>query len=347
MREGKMRIGALLTAIMLCLALVFYFGVGSASAKGKIKELVLATATTGGTYYPVGVALSTLWSIKLRKAKPIPVKVNAITSAGSGENIDMLRKKEVDMAILQGLFGKMAWNGQGIYKGKPLKSLRTITMLWPNVEHFVIMSDKVKTGTILDIKGTKLSIGRAGSGTERSGLTIMAGVGLSIKDVKPVYLGYFETSKAFKDKRIEAANLCGGPPVAAVTDIFSAPGVKATILEFTDEQLAAINEKTMYPGFRYILPANTYPGQTKPVRTIAQPNFLGILADVDKDTAYLLTKTIFENLPYLNNIHKATKHIKLESAISGLPAPLHPGAYKYYVEQGLRIPDKIVPPEEK
>lgn len=339
---GK-RIALKLTTVAVLAALVTILPAGKADA-AKPVELVLATATTGGTYYPVGVALSTLWSLKLRNEKPAAIKVNPITSAGSGENVNMLKGKEVEMAILQGLFGKMAWNGIAIYKGKPMKELRTVTMLWPNVEHFVIYQDKVKSGTIADIKGLKFSIGRAGSGTERSGLTIMSGVGMGRDAVQAEYLGYFESSKAMKDKRIEGANLCAGPPVAAVTDLFATPGMKVRILEFTDAQLKAINEKTAYPGYRYIVPANTYPGQKEPVNTIAQPNFLGIRADVDAAIVYKLTKTIYENLSYLYNIHQATKHMKLDSAISGLPAPLHPGALKYFREVGIVIPANLIPP---
>jgi uncharacterized protein len=208
----------------------------------------------------------------------------------------------------------------------------------------VIYQDRVKSGTITDIKGLRFSIGRAGSGTERSGLTIMNGVGLGRDDIQAEYLGYFESSNAMKDKRIAGANLCAGPPVAAVTDLFATPGMKVKILEFTDEQLTAINEKSAYPGYRYIVPANTYPGQTEAVRTIAQPNFLGIRADVDAEIVYKMTKTIYENLSYLYSIHQATKHMTLDSAISGLPAPLHPGALKYYKEVGIKIPDTLLPP---
>jgi len=339
----RKRIFSQLTVFALIAAFLTILPAGPACAADPI-ELVLATATTGGTYYPVGVALSTLWSIKLLGEKPAAIKVNAITSAGSGENINMLKAKEVEMAILQGMFGRMAWNGTETYKDQPMKELRSITLLWPNVEHFVLVQDKVKTGTIADIKDLKFSIGRAGSGTEQSGLAIMSGIGLSRDDVKGEYLGYFESSTAMKDKMIHGANICAGPPVAAVTDLFATPGMKVQILEFTDEQLDAINEKTAYPGFRYIIPANTYPGQTKEIKTIAQPNFLGIRADVDPEIVYKLTKTIYENLPYLYSIHQATNFIKPELAISGLPVPLHPGALKYYREVGMTIPDRLIPP---
>lgn len=336
--KGVRFFGTLLTVIVFLALLILPHG--QAQAAKKPTSLIIATATTGGTYYPMGVGMASLWSIRLAKAHK--VMVQAITSAGSGENVNMLKGKEVDLAILQGLFGKMAWNGMGIYKDKPYKELRTITMLWPNVEHFVITTDKVKTGTVGDIEGLRFSIGRAGSGTERSGLTIMEGLGMDRKSVKAEYLGYFESSKGMKDKRLDGANLPAGPPVAAVTDIFATPGMKATILEFTDEQLESVN-KTAYPGYRYIVKKGTYPGLDKDVKTIAQPNLLVVRADVDENVIYLLTKTLFENPEYLKNVHKMGAYVTLENALSGLPAPLHPGAYKYYKEKGLKIPDNIKP----
>jgi len=315
-----------------------------AVAEQRQVSLLITTATTGGTYYPVGVGMSTLWTTKL---KAQGIRVAAQSSAGSAENIEMLRNKEADLAILQGLFGKMVWQGTGIYKGRSCKTLRSITMLWPNVEHFVLVKRKAKTGNVMDIKGTRFSIGRAGSGTERSTLVIMSGLGMTRESVRAEYLGYFESATAIKDGRIDGASLCAGPPVAAVTDLFATPGVDVVILEFTDGQLEAINKKTAYPGFRYIIPADTYPGQAEPVNTIAQPNYLGVREDIPADIIYLLTKTIFENLDYLHGVHKATKYIKLKDALSGLPVPLHPGALRYYKEMGLEIPDELIPLEMK
>ena len=81
--------------------------------------------------------------------------------------------------------------------------------------------------------------------------------------------------------------------------------------------------------------AGTYPGQEKDIRTVAQPNFLACRPDLPEETVYLITKTIFENLPFLHNIHKATMAMSLERATLGLPVPLHPGAEKYYREKGI------------
>ncbi len=330
-------------AVILLIIAVLVVSAGQARAAKKTTSLVIATATTGGTYYPMGVGMASLWSIRL--AKKHGIMVQAITSAGSAENVNMLRGKEVDLAILQGLFGKSAWNGLGVYKGKPLKTLRCITMLWPNVEHFVVLADKVKTGTPSDIKGLRFSLGRAGSGTERSGLTIMSALGMNRNSVKGEYLGYFESSKAMKDKRIGGANIPAGPPVAAVTDLFATPGVKPKILEFTDDQLNKINKNTAYPGYRYIIKAGTYPGQSKDIRTIAQPNLLVCREGLPDDVVYLLTKTLFDNPDFLKNVHKMGEFITLNNALSGLPAPLHPGALKFYRKKGLKIPKALIPPK--
>ena len=91
-----------------------------------------------------------------------------------------------------------------------------------------------------------------------------------------------------------------------------------------------------------MIPAGTYPNQDKDVNTIAQPNFLAARADLEDEAVYLITKTIYENLPFLNAIHKATKVMAVEKALAGLPMPLHPGALKYYQEVGLTIPEHLI-----
>ena len=318
----------------LCAMLALSFGAGETRADDK--NLIIATATTGGTYYPVGVAIGTVISIKLAKAHKITA--TAINSAGSGENVEMLKNKEADMAILQALFGQEAYNGTGKYKGKPMKEFRAITMLWENFEHFVLLNKYVKTGTMADLKnlGQKFSIGKRGSGTEGSGRTILAALGIDPeKEMTLEYLTYSPSASAMMDGRIVGANLCAGPPVAAVSQLFAQVGAKnVTVLDFSDEEVERLHKA--YPIWtRNVVKAGTYPGQEKDIRTVAQPNFLAVRPDLPEETVYLITKTIFENLPFLHNIHKATTAMSLERATVGLPVPLHPGAEKYYREKGI------------
>ncbi|MEH6626825.1 MAG: TAXI family TRAP transporter solute-binding subunit [Motiliproteus sp.] len=328
----------------IALTLGTTLGIASLPAQAaEVRSYILATASTGGTYYPVGVALATLTKIKLEPKHKI--SMSAISSAGSGENVKLLRENEAQFAIMQGLYGAWAWNGEGkVKKSGPQKGLRSVSMLWQNVEHLSVRTKYVKTGTVSDLKtlsGKKFSIGKRNSGTEGSGRQILSGLGIDADKFDLAFLGYGPSADALQNGAIDGMNTPAGVPVSAVTRAYAALGADMTVLDFTDAQMKEANN-----GYnlwtRFVVPANTYPGQTKDINTIAQPNFLAVRDDLSDDDVYKVTKTIYENLPFLNGIHKATKAMSLEKAIAGLPVPLHPGAAKFYREQGLTIPTHLV-----
>lgn len=307
------------------------------------RSYILATASTGGTYYPVGVALATLTKVKLEPK--FNISLSAINSAGSGENIKLLRENEAQFAILQGLYGAWAWNGEGALAASgPQKNLRSVSMLWQNVEQFAVKSDLVKTGTIADLadlKSGKFSIGKKNSGTEGSGRQILSGLGMDADSFDLAYMGYGPSADALQNGTVNGMNIPSGVPTSAITRAYAALGSDMTILDFSDEQIAQANGHYQL-WTRFVIPANTYPGQTKDVNTMAQPNFLAVRDDVSEEDVYLMTKTMYENLPFLNGIHKATKAMSLEKAIAGLPVPLHAGAARYYQEMGLNIPAHLI-----
>lgn len=311
---------------------------GNDDQGGKKEYLTISTASSGGTYYPIGVGLGNLWTDKIDG-----LNATGQSSAGSVENIDLLRNGEADLVILQGLIGAQAVEGSGNFEGNPYEELRSIAMLWPNIEHFVLADSKVKTGTIEDIAGNSFSVGPQASGTEQSTLTMMEGIGLTKDDITPEYLGYDDTISAMRDGRLDGGSTPAGIPVSAIMDMY-ASGFKATVLEVTDEQLDAIND-VYNTWFRFVIPAGTYPNVDEDINTIGMPNFLGVAADLDEEQVYELTKVMYENLDAVHDIHNSAKEVSLETALDGLPAPLHMGAYKYFTEEGLDIPDHLVPPE--
>ncbi len=332
---------------ILCLAattlLLGTFSAADVRAEEE-RNYLMATASTGGTYYPVGVALSTLVKVKLQPKQKIGM--SAINSAGSGENVKLLRENEVQFAILQGLFGSYAWNGTGPIRDEgPQKNLRAVTMLWQNVEHFAVLKKFARTGTIADMaamKGEAMSMGKKNSGTIGSNAVILGNFGVDIeKDFNLIYVGYGPSADALQNGQISGFGIPAGVPASAVTKAMANLGDDMVILDFTDEQLRQA-DGGMDLWTRYVIPAGTYPGQAKDINTIAQPNFLAVRADVDEDAVYQITRTVYENLPFLNAIHGATKAMALEKAITGLPMPLHPGAAKYYQEAGIKIPARLL-----
>ena len=314
------------------------------SAQAADKSYLLATASTGGTYYPVGVAISTLSKVKLQPKHK--VSLSAINSAGSGENVKLMRDDEAQFAILQGLYGSYAWQGTGpIEKDGPQTHLRSITMLWQNVEQFVVKSEHAKTGTVEDmlaLKGSKMALGKKNSGTIGSNRTLLGNLGVDIdKDYELVYGGYGPSASALQNGQVEGISTPAGTPTGAITKLFASVGKDVTMLEYTDEQIRKA-DGGLNLWTRFVIPKGTYPGQEADINTIAQPNILAVRADVDEEFVYLLTKTIYENLPFLQAIHKATKAMAIEKALAGLPIPLHPGAARYYKEVGLQIPDSLI-----
>ena len=317
-------------------AVVTLATLGAPAQAAESRDYLLATASTGGTYYPVGVALATLVKVKLLPTQKIGV--SAINSAGSGENIKLLRDNEAQFAILQGLYGYYAWNGKGpLAEDGPQKALRSVTMLWQNVEQFTVSTEYAKTGTVADLAGLKgkgMALGKKNSGTLGSNTTLLNNLGIDVdKDYELVYVGYGPSADALQNGQIAGMSTPAGVPTGAVTRAFASLGDKVTMLDFTDEQMAQA-DGGLELWTRYVIPADTYPGQTKDVNTIAQPNFLAVRADLDEDAVYQITKTIYENLPFLNAIHQATTAMALNKALAGLPMPLHPGAARYYKERG-------------
>jgi len=219
-------------------------------------------------------------------------------------------------------------------------------MLWQNVEHFSVASEHASTGTVADfvaLTGQSMALGKRNSGTMGSNIAILGGLGVdAANDYDLVEAGYGPSAEALQNGQVAGISTPAGVPVGAVSQLMATIGDGATILNFTPEQMAAADGgRELWT--EYVIPAGTYPGVDEDITTIAQPNFLATQAALSEENVYLITKTIYENLPFLQAIHPATKAMSIDKAIAGLPLPLHPGAVKYYQEVGIEIPDRLLP----
>ena len=281
MKFSLKKITGVVAASMLGLAM---------NAQAADADYVLNTASTGGTYHPVGTAIATLSKIKLLPKEKF--SLTAVNSAGSGANVQALGANTAQFAILQGLFGSYATTGTGPVS-EPQTNLRSVTMLWQNVEQFVINNENVSSGTVSDLAGVKgetVAMGKQNSGTIGSNKVLLAGLGLDLEaDYKQIHAGYGPSADALANGQALAAGIPSGPPTGAITKLFASNTGKFTLLSVTEEEAAKMD------GGRglwvpYTIAAGTYPGQDKDVLTIAQPNFLAVNADVDENHVYMLTK---------------------------------------------------------
>ena len=299
------------------------------AAPAKIQNINIATATTGGVYYPLGNAMAQLFNQKITG-----IKASAGATAGTPQNVLLMQKKEAEVAFAQNGVAYYAYNGMEMFKDKPTKFLRGITNLYPNVMHIVVAaSSNIKS--IKDFEGKKFVPGAIGSATEINSKEILGLYGLDYKDKKNVkgeYLGYSEAAEALKDGRVDGILIDGGLPTSAVLD--AASSLKIRILSLEPDMIAKLKQ-TMPWYYEITIPKGTYIGQTEDVHTVAVANLLICREDLSNDLVYNMTKTLHDNQKDLVAAHSAAKDMKLQDALKGMTVPLHPGAEKYYKEKGI------------
>jgi len=306
------------------------------------RPYILTTATTGGTYYPVGVAIATLAHAQLSETEGI--SLTAISSAGSFENVKLLRDNQAQFAILQGPFGAWSWAGEGPVSS-PQTDMRSVGALWKNVEHFVLLKELTANGDMMDLNnldGERYVLGARNSGAEQTGRFILETLGIAYEEKFTLgYMGYGPTVGALQDGNIVGMNIPAGAPVSSITQAYALLGDRMTVLGWTQEQMDKLNAR--YPLWDwYDFPPGTYPNQDEFIRTVASPNVLVTRVDIPEDVVYHVTRVIWENLSTLQDIHGATKDMRLDISVQGLGAPLHAGALRYYREVGVDIPDRLI-----
>lgn len=290
------------------------------------QSINVLTGGTSGIYYPLGVALGKIYGEKIAD-----VKTQVRATKASVENLILLEQGRGDIAFTVGDSLKAGWDGDADagFKVK-LRKLRAIGAIYPNVIQLVATRDSGIT-TVTDLKGKSLSVGAPKSGTELNTRAILKAAGMSYADIGKVeYLPFAESVDLMKNRQLAATLQSAGLGVASLRDLSNAMDVTVVSLP------RAIVEKMGSPFVPGKIPANTYKGQDRDVETACVPNYLVTHSDVPDETVYQMTKLVFESLPELASAHTAGKAIKLETALAGVPIPLHPGAERYYKEKGLR-----------
>ncbi len=310
---------------LAALTLAAGLAAGSSVHAGAEQFINVLTGGTSGVYYPLGVALSKIYGDKIAD-----VRTQVQSTKASVENLNLLQQGKGEIAFALGDSVKLAWEGNADAGFKaPLDKLRGIAGIYPNYIQIVASKESGITD-LAGLKGKALSVGAAKSGTELNARAIFAAAGMSYDDLgKTEYLPFAESVELIKNRQLDATLQSAGLGVASIKDL-------ATSLEVTMVAVPAdVIEKLGAPYIAATIPANTYTGQANDVPTAAVVNFLVTHADVSDDVAYEMTKQLFENLDTMVAAHAAAKRIKLESALDGMPVPLHPGAERYYKEKGL------------
>ena len=305
---------------LIVTAMILVFA-GAASAATFIN---IGTGSTGGTYYPVGAGMAKVWN------SAIPgMKANAQSTGGTAQNLALLGKGEAEVIFADGLYF-FAYEGKGTFEGKPMKELRGLVPLYAEPIHFLVAKGS-NIKSIQDLKGKRVSVGAVGSGTEVTVRTLLKVAGLDPdKDIKPENLGLSDTAGAFADKNIDAALTVGALGIAGVVEITTLG--TAEFRDIPADIVAKLGKELPY-YLPFDIPANTYKGQTKPVKALASWNVLITTEKLGDEDAYKMTKSLYEHKQDILNISTRLASMSPEN-LKYIQVPLHKGALKYYKEIG-------------
>jgi len=312
--------------IQMTLAFAGLFLFAASLANAQQQYINVLTGGTSGIYYPLGVALSQIYGDVLPNTK-----VSVQATKASLENLNLLETGRGEVAFGMGDTLSNAWRGNEEAGFKtPLKKLRTIAGLYTNYIHVIAAADSgIKT--LADLKGKRVSVGAPRSGNMINAQEIFKAAGISFSDfAKTEYLPYGESVELMKNRQLDATLQAGGLGMSSIRDLASS--VNIVFIPIPPEVIEKIGDPAYQPS---VIPGHTYLGQDSAVQTAAIRNFLVTREGLPTETVYKMTKALFEHLDRMTAAHKAAQGILVQAAFKGMPAPLHPGAEKYYREIGL------------
>jgi TRAP transporter TAXI family solute receptor len=319
----------LLVSTIMILCLGFNAGKGMAEDPEFVK---IAGSGIAGTWFRICAATAEILNQNLKDT------VFTATLGGGLSNIKRVESGQIYMGLTMTSSGLLAHTGKYPFKQKYGKSRALLTVYINPYE--LVTPAKSEIRGVKDMLGRRFAPSLPGWSTELFSQILLKAHGMSYEDIEKAggkvhFVNWTEMVKLMKDGRLDAAMFATPDPVPQIMDINTVMPVR--IVQVEKPVIDKILEE--YPSFVTIkTPANTYKGQTEDVVNIADGVMLMISEDASDHLAYSIVKTIYDNVKTLGKVHPALKVLNPKRGLEGIKIPLHPGAAKYYKEQGIAVP---------
>jgi len=316
----KLKLGAAVVAVSTMMAPAAY-----------AEEFVtIGTGGVTGVYYPTGGAICRLVN---KGRRDHGVRCSVESTGGSVYNINTIREGELEFGVAQSDWQYHAYNGTSKFEeAGPFEGLRAVFSVHPEPFTVVARADAGITN-FSDLLGKRVNIGNPGSGQRGTMEVALAAMGWSTDDLAlATELKAAEQSAALCDNQIDAMVYTVGHPSGSIQEATTAcDSVLVTVDGAAIEAL--IDDNDYYRSAT--IPGGMYRGNDADVKTFGVGATFVSSADVSEEVVYILVKSVFDNIDDFRKLHPAFANLDTqEMATAGLSAPLHPGAAKYYREQG-------------
>ncbi len=312
-------------SVMLVLALALSLaacGGGAAATK-----MTMGTGGTSGTYYAFGGVLGQY--IKNHAG----IDVTVVSTDGSKANIESIDAGDYQLGTVQSDVMAYAWEGSRSFESNgAVNTFRVVAGLYAESVQLVTMDPEIKS--VADLAGKSVSIGAPGSGVYFNAMDVLNAAGLTETDIQPQYMSFADSADGLKDGKIDAAFIVAGAPTAAITELCTTNSAYLVPIdgEVAETLMAASPFYTLYT-----IPAGTYAGQDNDVVTVTVKATLIVSANAEEEAVYNLTKAIFDNTEAIAAENGKGAELSIENATSGMTAPFHAGAAKYFAEKGVTV----------
>ncbi len=294
---------------------------GGCDLEGR-SYMSIGTAGTGGLYYPLGGTLASRLSALDETGRSFTAEV----TGGSVQNVDLLQRGDLDLAMTISTTVYGAYNGDRHFP-EGFEDLRIVAPLYPNVLN-VLVPRNSDASSIADLRGQRVSVGAAGSGTEQVSWFVLDVYGLDQESVRDRYLTFSESAAALRDGSIEAAIISVGYPAAAVMEVMETGDGR--LLPVGPPESETLTERHPF-YFQSIIPEGSYRGVTEDVPTIAEWNWIVARADLPDDVVRSVLTILSEERDRLERVTTIANQIDLD-ALHDAPIPLHPAAEAWLAE---------------
>ena len=294
------------------------------------KTLNIVTGGTGGVYIIYGAGLADVLSKKMK------VAASTQSTPASVDNMKLIRDGKADLAFTLADAAYDAVKGLNRFAPPEAKvDAKTIAVMYSNYDHLVAKAGS-GINTVPDLKGKRVSIGAAGSGTETKAIRVLEAYGLNATtDIQPQRLNAQDSADALRDGKVDAFFFDGGLPTGAIADL-----ANSTSLKLIDQTDAIAKMNTKYGNFYFAakIPKGTYKGQDADIVTAGTANLLVVPSSFDGAFVKAILQTMFDSLADLALIHPEAKNLHLETAVTGSPIDFHPAAIDFYKSKGVWKP---------
>lgn len=290
------------------------------------KYLSIGTGSVTGVYYPLGGALASIVTNKIDG-----YNCAAESTGGAVENAGLLIDGKLDLGFVAASTLYDAQHGLNSFEGKDGSKVVALFSFFPEVVQILSVDPSIKT--IPDLRGKRVAVGSAGSGTEVMARAILEIYGMSYDDINEDFLGFGDAATGLKDGTCDAAFTWAGIPTASVMELCATHNI--SMISFTDEELQKLMTVSSYCVPAQITKA-TYPKMYEDAQSFSIPAIICANADLDEQFVYDFMVAVFDNMDLLAQTHERGADLSLETALDGLDgATLHPGAERFFREKGI------------